>query len=319
MTSGEASQDHQITVPDKTKAGRADKVMARLCPDLSRTRWQKLFLAGHVWREDRALSQTDRLFPGDSIEYTIPPLEPLELLPVAMDLSILYEDEAILVLNKAAGVVVHPGAGTGADTLVHGLLHHCQDSLSGIGGTERPGIVHRLDKETSGVLIVAKSDIAFSSLTRQFAEREVEKYYLALVTGRPAVDQGTVDEPIGRHGVHRTRMTCREDGRHAKTDYLLEHSWGGVVSRIRLQIHTGRTHQIRVHMKQLGHPVLGDSLYGYKEKAALDIPRVMLHAARLVIRHPVSDEPMQFEAPLPDDFTGVMEKLGEQFGDAESH
>lgn len=311
----------QLTVPEGTRSGRADKMLAGLHPDLSRSRWQKLFQSGRVWADDRVLSQKDKLRAGDSVQFSIPPTQPLDLRPVRMDLDILFEDADILLLNKEAGRVVHPGAGTGEDTLVHGLLYHCSDSLTGIGGTERPGIVHRLDKETSGVIIIAKSETAFQSLSEQFSQREVKKYYKALIAGIPQPPEGTVDEPIGRHPVHRTRMACRADGRQARTDYVVLEAIGAAVALVDLRIHSGRTHQIRVHMKHLGHPLLGDAVYGYKparvpgavEAPLPGIPRVMLHAARLEFRHPVSGEAQVIEAPLPEDFNALVDALRARF------
>ena len=314
-----SDQELQLTVPDTLRPARADKILAQAYPELSRSRWQKLFQSGRVWMEDRVLSQDDRLRPGDVIDFSLPPLEPLELRPVPMELAVLYEDADILVLDKAAGRVVHPGAGTGEDTLVHGLLHHCRGSLSGIGGKERPGIVHRLDKDTSGVLIVAKSDSAFQSLAEQFSSRSIRKFYTALVRGVPDPASGSVDEPIGRHAVQRMRMACRADGREARTDYALRGSWAGAAALLWLRIHTGRTHQIRVHMKQIGHPLLGDALYGYRPGALPAVPRIMLHATRLEFTHPATGQAMCMEAPLPADFTGVMDLLDAQFPDAESH
>ncbi|MEX0322378.1 MAG: RluA family pseudouridine synthase [Puniceicoccaceae bacterium] len=312
-----SDQDLQVVVPDGTRAERADKMLARLYPELSRSRWQKLFQDGRVWQDDRVLAQKHKLRAGDVVDFSIPPVEPLELLPVEMDLDVVYEDDDLLVLNKAPGVVVHPGAGTGNDTLVHGILHHCKGQLSGIGGKERPGIVHRLDKETSGVLVVAKSDAAFQGMAEQFAERSIEKFYTALVKGVPHENSGQIEEPIGRHPVHRVRMACRKEGRHALTDYRVFKHWGNLASKLDLQIHTGRTHQIRVHLKHLGCPVLGDVLYGYKSQAFVEgkpvdlpaIPRIMLHAARLRFNHPVNGEEMQLEASLPDDMQQVADEL----------
>lgn len=310
-----------ITVPEQLRAGRADKMLAQLHPGLSRSRWQKLFQGGRVWMDDRVLRQKDKLRAGDSVQVSLPPIEPLELRPVAMELAILFEDADLLVLDKDAGRVVHPGAGTGDDTLVHGLLHHCAGSLSGIGGTGRPGIVHRLDKETSGVMVVAKSEAAFQSLAAQFAEREVRKVYTALVAGVPNPSSGMIDQPIGRHPVHRTRMTCRPGGRPASTDYAVEVAFAAAASCVRLRIHTGRTHQIRVHLKHLGHPILGDPLYGYRDSllpavpgaAAIALPRVMLHATQLEFSHPLSGKAMAFTAPFPDDFADAQRQLRQRY------
>lgn len=314
--------DLQLVVPEDVRSERADKMLARLYPQLSRSRWQKLLQEGLVWQDDRVLVQKNKLRAGDVVDFSIPEIEPTELKPVQMDLDVLFEDEHILVLNKAAGIVVHPGAGTGEDTLVHGILHHCKGNLSGIGGKERPGIVHRLDKDTSGVLIVAKSDAAFQGMAEQFASRSIEKFYTALVKGVPSEESGQIEEPIGRHPVHRVRMACRKEGRYALTDYKVARVWDKLASLIELQIHTGRTHQIRVHLKHLGCPVLGDVLYGYKGIVTVNgkplelpsIPRVMLHAARVVFVHPVIQNAMQLEAPLPVDIQQVTNALSECIG-----
>lgn len=324
---GDDGEERQVVVPEGVRRDRADKVLALLYPEISRSRWQKLFQEGRIWSDDRALSQKDKIRAGDFIQYSIPAAFPAEIRPVPMELVVLYEDASILVLDKQPGQVVHPGAGTREDTLVHGLLHHCQGSLSGIGGVERPGIVHRLDKETSGVLVIAKTDAAHQSLSMQFADRQVRKYYQALLTGVPDPPSGSVDEPIGRHPVHRTRMACREDGRSAQTDYTCLRKFGSIASLVRLRIHTGRTHQIRVHMKHLGHPLLGDPLYGYKTslteggqvQAQLIIPRVMLHAWRLEFIHPVSGQELSLEAPLPDDFSVTMGGLELIASERKSH
>lgn len=315
----------QVIVPDDARADRADKILARLHDDFSRSRWQKIFQDGRVWMDDRVLRQKDKLGPGDTVQVSLPPLQPLELMPVDMQLEVLFEDDDLLVLNKRAGIVVHPGAGTSEDTLVHGLLHHCKGSLHGIGGTERPGIVHRLDKETSGVMLVAKSERAFHPLAEQFAERQVKKFYTALVARVPAGASGSIDQPIGRHPTHRTRMTCRPDGRAALTDYAVVEAYGKAAALVRLQIHTGRTHQIRVHMKWLGHPLLGDTLYGFRpallpEPARkLTIPRVMLHATEIRFEHPVTHEPIRITAAFPEDFDHVQTSLRAILPDAESH
>ncbi|MEX0331718.1 MAG: RluA family pseudouridine synthase [Puniceicoccaceae bacterium] len=309
MAGGE--EELQLTVPEDARSDRADKMLARLYPAYSRSRWQKLFQDGRVWQDERVLSQKTRLRAGDVVDISIPPVEPLELRPVEMDLTVVHEDADLLVIDKEPGRVVHPGAGTGEDTLVHGILHHCQGQLSGIGGKERPGIVHRLDKETSGLLLVAKSDAAFQSLAEQFSSRSIEKFYTALVHGVPEPAEGRVDEPIGRHPVNRLRMAVRPEGRHAVTDYTVKQAWTGT-SLLSLQIHTGRTHQIRVHMKHIGHPVLGDALYGFRKVPKVDlpdIPRVMLHAAQLKFTHPISGELMELEAALPEDFRQVIEGL----------
>ncbi|MFO7726144.1 MAG: RluA family pseudouridine synthase [Oceanipulchritudo sp.] len=308
-------EEIQLTVPGGWRSDRADKVLAALHSRLSRSRWQKLLKEGRVWLDDRVLGQTDRLRSGDTVQITLPAPVPLDLHPVPMDLEILHEDEDLLVLNKAPGRVVHPGAGTGGDTLVHGLLDHCRGALTGIGGAERPGIVHRLDKETSGALVVAKREEAFRSLAEQFAARKVKKYYTALAVGVPDPASGRIENPVGRHPVHRTRMTCRADGREARTDYQVEASYAGVACRVGLRLHTGRTHQIRVHLKEIGHSLLGDRMYGYREGRlgglAIPVPRVMLHAARIEFIHPARGGFLSVEAPFPEDFREVERLLAD--------
>lgn len=217
----------------------------------------------------------------------------------------------MLALNKAAGMVVHPGAATGDDTLVHALLAHCAGDLSGIGGVERPGIVHRLDKETTGVMVVAKTDRAHRALADQFASRTLTKEYVALVAGVPELLSGTIDRAIARHPVHRHRMTVGEGGRPARTGWERVEAFGTIAALVRCQLFTGRTHQIRVHLKSLGHPLLGDSLYGWKPDPRLprQPARIMLHAGHLVLVHPISGRELDLRAPLPRDFDAMMKAL----------
>jgi 23S rRNA pseudouridine1911/1915/1917 synthase len=232
-----------------------------------------------------------------------PPVTKVDLCPQMIALDVLFEDDDLLVLNKPAGLVVHPGAGHHDGTLVNALLYHCQ-GLSSIGGEERPGIVHRLDKETSGCMVVAKTDEAHRGLSAEFAARDVDKIYLALVSGTLKKTSGSIEEKIGRHPVHRQRMSVNSRrGREAKTDYRVVAAGNGV-SMIECRLHSGRTHQIRVHLHHIGHPVLGDKIYGVK--AAGKHHRQMLHAWKLGFRHPRSGESMAFEAPLPADFVETM-------------
>jgi len=240
---------------------------------------------------------------GDKIQLTEPPLEKIETLPEQIPLEILFEDNDLVVINKPAGLVVHPGAGHREHTLVNALLNHCS-MLSGIGGKERPGIVHRLDKETSGCLVVAKNDVAHRGLSKQFADRAVEKIYLALVSGRLRKPAGIIEEKIGRHPVHRQRMSASAlRGRTAKTEYRVVQS-SERASLIECRLHSGRTHQIRVHLHHLGHPVLGDNVYA--PRLAKEFPRQMLHAWKLGFHHPRTEEWKSFEAPLPDDFAAAI-------------
>jgi 23S rRNA pseudouridine1911/1915/1917 synthase len=214
-------------------------------------------------------------------------------------------------VNKAAGMITHPGNGTGDNTLVHALLHHCGENLSTVGAPDRPGIVHRLDKETSGLIIAAKNDTAHHKLAAAFSERKTYKRYTALVFGIPKVGQGTIKEAIGRHPVMRTRMAVVHSGKPAHTDWKVEARYGQKAARMTCIIHTGRTHQIRVHMSEIRFPLLGDTTYGFKpgRLTGIEVPRVMLHSTELRIQHPDRDELMTFEAPLPRDFEDLIAQL----------
>jgi len=291
---------------------RADKVLHAILPELSRSRVQRFFDLGLVWREDDALVKSDKLYDGDVVSYEIPEVVPAKLRPVDIPLKVLYEDADMIAIDKAPGMVVHPGAGTGEDTLVHALLFHCKGELSGIGGQERPGIVHRLDKETSGVIVAAKTDQAFLALTRTFSERRTKKEYLAIVAGSPNLPGGAIDAPIGRHGFNRLRMCVRNDGRPAQTDWEIVERFSRAATLVKVRIHTGRTHQVRVHMSHLGYPLAGDPMYGWRESTwpkEAPVTRVMLHAWRLELPHPTTGEPLELEAPIPDDFNDVLGKL----------
>src|SRR5256885_6906660 len=284
----------------RTQAGdRLDRFLAQALPAFSRARLQTLIRDEFVTVNGKPARPRDAVRSGDVIELREPELAKIEAQPEAMALEILFEDEDLLVLNKPAGLVMHPGAGHQQHTLVNALLAHCKN-LSGIGGKERPGIVHRLDKETSGALVIAKNDATHRDLARQFAARTMGKIYLALVAGTPRKATGVIDKAIARHPVHRQRMSiARRQGRSAKTEYRVLRS-SGDVSLVECTLHSGRTHQIRVHLHDLGHPVLGDKLYGGKR--AVNFPRQMLHAWKLSFHHPRTREPMNFTAPIPPDF-----------------
>ena len=297
-------------VPSQILRTRADKVLAAAFPEHSRAALQRAFEAGLVRRNGVALAKSDDVNAGDTLDFALPELVPAELKPVAIPLGVLYEDEHLLAINKVAGMVVHPGVGTGEDTLVHALLAHCAGGLSGVGGVERPGIVHRLDKETSGVLLVAKNDAAHRGLSEQFAGRHLRKEDLALVSGVPRLQSGVIERAISRHPVHRERMTVGEGGRPARTDWEIVEAFGGPAALLRCRIHSGRTHQIRVHLKSIGHPLLGDRVYGWKPDPALPAPpRVMLHAERIAFLHPVTARPLDVRAPLPEDFEQLLAAL----------
>ncbi|MGH9867877.1 MAG: RluA family pseudouridine synthase [Candidatus Polarisedimenticolia bacterium] len=303
---------------------RLDRVLASRFPEHSRSYLQKLIKDGHVRLaaapDETALRPGRTLLEGDQVRVDFPDPVPDVLVPEAIPLVVLHEDEDLLVLDKPPGLTVHPGAGARTGTLVHALLHHCHD-LSGIGGVERPGIVHRLDKETSGVLVVAKHDTAHRELGRQFAAREVDKDYLAVVWGRPRQTRGVVEVPIGRDTRHRLRISPRTASpRPARTEYGVTEDLGGFAW---LDVHprTGRTHQIRVHLKEIGHPIVGDALYGGSRWAQAADPRrlealkafgrLALHARALAFTHPRTRLRVRFEAAIPADLAALRDALRE--------
>lgn len=298
------------TVPEDRRRERADKVLAAAFPEHSRAAFQRALEAGLVKIDGKVIGQADDVRSGQVIEFSFPEVKAAEIKAVDIPLEVIFEDKHLIVLNKPAGMVVHPGVGTGEDTMVHALLAHCAGELSGIGGVERPGIVHRLDKETTGLLVVAKHDAAHRALADQFASRTLQKEYVTLVSGVPKETSGSINRAISRHPVHRHRMTVGEGGRPSRTDWEVLESFGGAAAYLRCRIHTGRTHQIRVHLKSLGHPVLGDETYGWKQNPALPVPaRVMLHAEHLVFSHPVSAKVLDLRAPLPKDFKQMLTAL----------
>jgi len=288
-----------LTVTADSAGGRLDRFVADRLKDLSRSRIQSLIRDGAVTLNGKASRASEILRGGDEIAVTLPPPEP-ETRVEAQDiaLSVLYEDAHLIVVNKPAGLVVHPGAGVPDGTLVNALLHHCTD-LSGIGGVERPGIVHRLDKETSGCLVVAKSDVIHAALSKQFASREITKVYLAVTAGHPRRSSGTIEYPIDRHPIHRKKMAVAREGhgREAVTDYRLLALRPGQ-ALIECRPRTGRTHQIRVHLKEIGCPVAGDLLYGTRG----DYSRHLLHAWQLTFVHPSTGARLALAAPPPPEF-----------------
>jgi 23S rRNA pseudouridine1911/1915/1917 synthase len=292
----------ELVVPPHEARLRLDQFLAKRLPEFSRSRLQQLIRDRFVRLNNSTTRPRHIVRGGDKIELTEPPPEKIETLPEAIPLEILFEDDDLIIINKPAGLVVHPGAGHREHTLVNALLNHCA-ALSGIGGKERPGIVHRLDKETSGCLVVAKNDLTHRDLSKQFAARTVEKIYLALVTGKLPKTAGVIEEKIGRHPVHRKRMSATTlRGRAAKTEYRVVRS-SDRASLVECRLYSGRTHQIRVHLHHLGHPVLGDKVYA--PRLTKDFPRQMLHAWKLGFRHPRTEEWKSFEAPLPDDFAAA--------------
>ena len=296
MTAASPPTDHRFEATAADAGPRLDQYLTSRLPELSRSRIQALIKSGHVARNGAPGRASDTVRAGDRLAVTIPPPVAVETLAQDIPLDVIFDDDDFIVINKPAGIVVHPAAGNPDGTLVNALLHHCR-ALSGIGGELRPGIVHRLDKETSGCLVAAKNDTAHRSLVRQFAGREVTKIYLALAAGTPARESGEIDAAIGRHPVHRQKMAVLARGRTAKTSWRTRGAVpGGTL--IECTLHTGRTHQIRVHLKHIGHPVLGDAVYGKRG----DFPRQMLHAWRLGFTHPRTGGRVNFESPIPADF-----------------
>ncbi len=307
----------KFTVEHSRPGARLDIFLREKFPTTSRGTMQRLMDEGHIRVNGQSVKPTHAPRAGDAIEIYWPNAKPAEALPEEIPLEILFEDKSLLVVNKPPGLVVHPAAGHEQHTLVNALLHHCQGSLSGIGGVARPGIVHRLDKETSGCLVVAKNDATHLALSKQFAERTVKKFYDALVIGVMKTDTGEIHAAIARHEIHRKRMAVQPDGagRAAHTSYRvikrLPHA-----THVEAEIHTGRTHQIRVHLQHLGHPLIGDVTYGEKQNkkfAAVTgyvAPRILLHARELSFIHPRTNQLVKFAAPLPKDFRDALKLLG---------
>lgn len=308
-TAGE--RDTVFTLAVAENGGRIDSFIAEALPDLSRTAAQRLIDAGAVTVNGAASRSSYKVRRGDTVVVRIAPPVPVTLSPEALPLDIVYEDADILVVNKAAGMVVHPGAGNYSGTLVNALLAHCDD-LQGIGGELRPGIVHRLDKDTSGVLVVAKHDRAIRALQRQFKEREVRKIYTALVIGDIEQAEGVIEAPIGRHRVHRQRMAVVANGKSARTRWKVRVRYrddhNRVYTLLDVRLLTGRTHQIRVHFAWLGYPLVGDVVYG-PVNSPLSAPRQFLHARALTLLHPTTEEKMTFSAPLPEDLAMLLASL----------
>jgi len=309
---------------------RLDRVLAARIPSLSRSRLKALILAGHVTIAGRTiLDPNAAVNSGETVTVTLPPPEAPQPSGENIPLRIVYEDEALIIVDKPAGLVVHPAAGHATGTLVNALIAHCGDSLSGIGGVKRPGIVHRLDKDTTGLIVVAKTDAAHRSLSKQFADKgegELERAYLALVWGSPDKPRGTIDAPLDRSPKAREKRAVRQGGREAVTHWQVLERYKGtdgkpVASLLECRLETGRTHQIRVHLAHIGHPILGDETYatGFKTKASRLSPeaqaalqalgRQALHAYLLAIEHPQSGQRLEFRSELPGDISRLRDAL----------
>ena len=287
---------------------RLDAFLARCGEGLTRSAAQKLIEQGLVKRNGKPGKKNDKLNEGDRVEYEIPEAKSVDIVPTEMELRIVYEDEDLLVIDKPKGLVVHPAPGHQEDTLVNGLLYAMGDDLSGINGELRPGIVHRIDKDTSGLLAVAKNDLAHTMLASQLKDHTMARTYEAIVCGSFREDSGTVDAPIGRHPSDRKKMCVTErNSKNAVTHWEVVARYRGY-THIRCKLETGRTHQIRVHMAHIGHPILGDTVYGHK-KAELGQDSQCLHAGALCFRHPRDGRPVMVFSPLPEYFQKVLEKL----------
>lgn len=301
---------------------RLDKYLVHKLPDLSRSRIQRLIANGYVMLDDTVLTDNSRkVKKSDAYVITVPPAEEAEPAAEAIDLDIIYEDEDLLVVNKPAGMTVHPAAGAYHGTLVNALLYHCADCLSGIGGVKRPGIVHRIDKETSGLLVVAKNDLAHQRLSEQFAEHSIERTYFAIVYGVPNPLCGTIEGNIGRSPYDRKKMAIVScGGKTAITHYKTIQIFGRSAALVQCNLETGRTHQIRVHLSSIGHALIGDKVYVKNKKSEQAVfeklkccinsfPRQALHAKSLGFIHPRTGEQMSFNSELPEDMQTLLEQL----------
>lgn len=312
-------QEYHTKVTPGDAGARLDVFVSRLSPGLSRNQVQKLIEEGRITVDGGRHKASYRLRPGEEIDISLPPPPSAILIPepLPVPLEILFEDDQIVAVNKPAGLVVHPAAGHREGTLVHGLLHHC-GKLATLGGPLRPGVVHRLDKNTSGVILVAKTDDAYRYLTRQFKERMVYKEYRALVYGSMDETSGSIDAPIERHSKNRTKMGVVAGGREALTSWRVEQAFGEL-SLLKVIIRTGRTHQIRVHLAHIHHPVVGDRTYGGRRATAIQTPlvsarlgrikRQMLHASTVAVQHPTTGEMLRLSAPLPEEMVSLLHFL----------
>lgn len=303
-----------IQVPENSD--RLDRYLSQKLSDLSRSRIQQLIEQGHVQVNDQiCTSKKVNLKIGDRISLEIPAIEPLQLLAADIPLDILYEDEELIILNKPAGLVVHPAPGHPEGTLVNAILAHCPN-LPGIGGIQRPGIVHRLDKDTTGAIVIAKTDLAYQHLQAQLQAKTARREYLGLVYGVPKTETGSIDLPIGRNPQDRKKMgivSIEDGGRAAITHWRVQERLANY-TLIHFQLETGRTHQIRVHSAKIGHPIVGDPLYSSAHSIGVNLPGQALHAWKLQLQHPVSGKLLQVTAPLPRSFTTLLEVLRRRSG-----
>ena len=301
-------EQREFVVEQETAGQRIDRFLSGEDTGLSRSALQALVADGHVQCNGKTVAKSLKLKAGDTVLLEIPDAKPIEAVPQEIPLDIVYEDAHLLVVNKPKGMVVHPAPGNPDGTLVNALLYHCGESLSGIGGRKRPGIVHRIDRDTSGLIIAAKNDAAHLALAAQLADHTLARTYECLAVGNFREDSGTVDAPIGRHPVDRKRMAVvRQGGREAVTHWEVIARYPGV-THLRCRLETGRTHQIRVHLAYIGHPILGDTVYGAKKPVA-GLTGQCLHAVGLRFIHPRTGEPVELTCPLPEEFVRMLEKL----------
>jgi 23S rRNA pseudouridine1911/1915/1917 synthase len=305
-----------VTAGEQPK--RLDVFLVNRERDISRSALQRLIELGRIRINDQIVKASQKIKPGDKITMDVPKPEPLELKGEPIPLEVLYEDDQLLVLNKPAGIVVHPAPGNWTGTLVNALLHHFQTSggtVSTIGGKERPGLVHRLDKETSGVMVIAKTDVAHRALAAQFKLHTIARVYEALIWGVPKKGHGLIELAIGRDTKERKKFSPRTTSpKESLTEYKVDHRYGKAAAHVLLYPRTGRTHQLRVHLTSIGHPILGDPTYGGRKVCVvggIEIPRVMLHARTLGFRHPTSGAWQEFTKPFPSDMAAVAEALAE--------
>ena len=312
-------KNYTFTVSSKDAKQRLDRFLAAQLTDLSRSAIQKLIVSGDITLNGKRVKVGEPLRVQDTVHVNVPPPQGSEAVAEAMPLDILYEDADVIIINKPAGLVVHPAAGHATGTLVNALLHY-DSSLSTVGGRDRPGIVHRLDKGTSGILIIARNEKSRLGLLKQFKERTVSKEYWALVHGILSPPEGRFESSLGRHPQHRKKFASTGRGKTAVTDYRIVKTFAGLFSEVRLHIHTGRTHQIRVHLSEAGHPIIGDKTYGGRRDLKKTLPaevrdgikalsRPALHAAVLGFKHPKTHQDLQFSAPLPADLKKILSVL----------
>lgn len=319
------SQTRNFLFPDELPAERLDSFLSKSLPDVSRSQLKKLIDGGRVTVEDAPVKASLKLKGGESIQVVLPEPEPVEALPEDIPLDIYYEDQDLIVVNKAPGMVVHPAAGHYSGTLVNALLHHCDD-LAGIGGELRPGIVHRIDKDTSGLLVITKNDQSHQHLAAQFKEHSIERRYLALIHGCPQNDSGTVDQPIGRHPIQRKKMSGKaRQARSAVTHWrMLKRYHQQGMSLIELKLETGRTHQIRVHFSEMNHPLIADPLYGNRSRMAAikdpalkklvaELPGQALHARLLGFIHPQTGKYLEFSCEMPETLDRIISYLDQLY------